>query len=168
MRTSQSFLVIFTAAALVAAALSSCRMPSFAGPSDEELQAAEQQVAALPPGTPERAAAEKKLAELRAARAVRDKAVSAGAAALNFLVPGAGVLLSIGYAFAQRSRSKKQGAVMAATMRAIEDFKNVGGEASVETLVALLSEHHDVAGVRAAVREALAILQEKQPPVRSG
>ena len=129
------------------------------GPSDSQIQQAESYAASLPEGHPDKAAAEARVARLKADRASADELAGVIVSAAGYAVPGLGGLLAVAYGITQKLRRRKDRAALTATMEAIEQFKNSGGDEAVRVLVEELATRHDRAGVRDAVRKALAELK---------
>ena len=138
------------------------------GPADSEISEQEQLVDSLPADSPERAAAEKKLADLKSDRKSVDDTVETASGFLNIALPGSGVLLSLGYAWLQRSRKKKASQIVESTFQAIDEFRAAGGGEAVGTLLGLLEKNHNAAGIRAAVKESMAKLDLKTTSQRQG
>ena len=128
-------------------------------PSDAQIQEAVRVVETTPPDSPEFAAAVAKLDALRSQRAQADATVGVASNGLNVLVPGLGGLLAVAYGAMQRIRGQKNKNALNATRSAIDEFKEAGGEASVDKLMEMLAKNHDRAGVRTAIRQALAELK---------
>lgn len=128
-------------------------------PSDAQIYTVQQQVDTLPIGTPAHAQAVAQLEALKQQRATADATIQATSSVVNTVVPGLGALLALGYGMWQRVRGDKKATALTATMAGIEDFRKVGGDESVEKLVELLATAQDRAGVRTAIRQALAELK---------
>ena len=139
-------------------------MPASLAPSDAQIVAAQTQVEKTPVGTPAHAQAVAQLETLQSARATADAGVSTASMVANSVLPGLGALLGLGYGIWQRSRGDKTKTALTATMAGIEDFKNIGGVEATDQLIEMLATAQDRAGVRTAIRTALAEL--KAPDVK--
>lgn len=128
-------------------------------PTDAEINYAKAKVEAAPEGSDEQIAAKAELARLLALKEATDKNASGFAGFVSLFAPGAGAAIGILYGIAQRINNAKSRSMLAATMQGIEEFKKVGGPEATEELVAKLKQQHDIAGVRDAIKCALAKLK---------
>jgi hypothetical protein len=131
------------------------------GPTDVEIKQAESYADSLPADHPDKPAAEAHVAELKAERARADNQASTLAGLLGIIAPGLGGAVGIVYGAIQRIRNARSQSALMATMVGIEEFKKLGGSDAVANLINGLAKSHDKAGVRDAVRAALAELRLK-------
>lgn len=136
-----------------------CNLSPVMGPSDTAIHQAEIYAESLPDDSPEKPVAVARVERLKADRASADERAGYLSGLVNYAVPGLGGLLALGYGVVQRVRNKKNRTALTATMMAIEQFKKAGGDDAVGVLVTELSKSHDKAGVRTAIRQALAELK---------
>ena len=132
---------------------------AFAGPTDAEIEDARQYAASLPPEHPDKPAADARVAQLVANRRAAQERVDTVSMLANAALPGAGVALGVLYGVLQKLRNRKSQTALEATMVAIEEFKRAGGDDSAAALITALKESHNKAGVRDAIRDALAKLK---------
>jgi len=125
----------------------------------EEKEAAQKEVDAL---YDEAKSAAEQFKGMQSSRADADSSVGTAAGGLNTLVPGLGLLLSLGYNFIQRTRDQKNTVALQSVLEGIEDFKKVGGEAAAETLITGLKDRQNGANIRDVVRDSLAELRQKK------
>jgi len=144
--------LIVLCAIVLSLMLFGCAESPVLGPSDTAIQDAQAYADSLPDNDPQKEAAVANANRLKESRKAADERVSGLGAMLNYVAPGAGILLAAAYAAIQKVRRNKERGALASTILGIEQFKMAGGIDAASKLLTTLSKQHDDDGVRDTVR----------------